>query len=76
MNCPDWLELFVSTWSVEHVSNDKLTIELEGKTKCLATTVMLIDADGKHLIPLIPEFQGAWMRVRITVENISEPEEP
>jgi len=50
---------------------DKNIIELEGKTKDLLQSLDVIGPDGEVSLPLIPEFQGAWMKVRITVELVT-----
>ena len=53
----------------QHREGDRNVIELEGKTKRLVCDLHIGE---EVIVPLIPAFQGATMRVRITVELIPE----
>jgi len=63
------MSVWPAKWTQHHVG-DRNVIELEGKTKSLLASLDVMDGEGMLSVPLIPEFQGAWMRVRITVELI------
>jgi len=66
--------IYPHEWS-QRQEGDKNIIELEGKTKNLLQSLVVDGPDGKMAIPLIPEFQGTWMKVRITVELVPGEQE-
>jgi len=69
--------IFVASWSEQRVSPDRHVVELEGKTKELTQSLCVHEggADGERWLTLIPAFQGAWIRVRITVELVPSEDE-